>query len=80
MASKIQTCIDKLSIKRDISIFSKPKHREFDASHAAKIANLCQILYGDLPHASAALTTSKNTTIMEYNLLKNRWLMFYFNL
>ena len=53
MASKIQTCVDKLSIKRDYGIFSKPKHREFDASHAAKIANLCQILYGDLPPAPA---------------------------
>jgi len=48
MESKVQTCINKLSIKRD-NVFSKMMHSKFDASHAAKIANLCQILYGDLP-------------------------------
>ena len=57
MASKIQTCIDKLSIKRD-NVFSKMIHSKFDASHTAKIANLCQILYGELP-----IVASKNANV-----------------
>jgi hypothetical protein len=67
MASKVQTCIDKLSIKRD-NVFSKIMHSKFDASHKTKLANLCQILYGELPNGalvSHAQTTSKTATIAE---------------
>jgi len=56
MASKVQTCIDKLSIKRD-NVFSKMMHSKFDASQTAKISNLCQILYGELPDASIVAPT-----------------------
>ena len=67
MATQVQQCVEKLSIKRG-NIFSKLMHSNFDTTHATKLENLCQILYGE---SSTIEETTLDTKL--FNNLIHLW-------
>jgi hypothetical protein len=66
MATQVQQCVEKLSIKRG-NIFSKLINSNFDTTHATKLENLCQILYGE----SSTIETTLDTKL--FNNLIHLW-------
>lgn len=66
MATPVQECVEKLSIKRG-NIFSKLMYSNFDTTHATKLENLCQILYGE----SSTIETTLDTKL--FNNLIHLW-------
>ena len=67
MATQVQQCVKKLSIKRG-NIFSKLINSNFDTTHATKLENLCQILYGE---SSTIEETTLDTKL--FNNLIHLW-------